>query len=334
MNARAFRLLLFIVCLSAGLASVRLTQLSAAAAGEQQDNQTPDVTVNIDRARATVGDPISLTVTIKHLANVTIDTTSIDDQLGSLEPIASDPPDDRPAGGGMELRLRYKLASYHTGTVELPVLTFTYTLPDGTQAQVQSKAPVPITIQSVLPDGADPTDIRPLKQQFSLPVPASEQLLWIIGGGGIPVAFVVVAVLSYLLIWRKRPPQSIAVRHATQAARAELDRIMGLGLLERGELLDHYRQLANCVRRYLTERYGFAAVALTTGELERQMEARGIARWPARLISGVLSECDAVVYARYQPAAVRSEADNAMAYEILDATDDAGVAPKPMVQAV
>jgi hypothetical protein len=106
---------------------------------------------------------------------------------------------------------------------------------------------------------------------------------------------------------------------------------MGLELLAKGELVEHYRLLAACIKRYLTERYGFPAVTLTTGELERQMEQRGVDRWPARLVCGLLNECDSVVYARYQPAPVRAEADNAMAYEIIETMDGA---PAPVPQPV
>lgn len=332
MSQRRPRLLLVLVGFIAVLASARLAVHAASAAGGAQDNPTPDVNVTLDRTRVTVGDPISVIVVIKHATNVAIETTSIDDQLGSLEPLSSEPPDDRPAGGGMELRLRYKLAAYHTGAVQLPVLNFAYTLADGSQGQVQSKAPVEITVESVLPVSANPTDIRPLKSQLSLPGPASQRLLWIAGAGGIAVAFVAVVVLTFLLLSRKRRPISIGMPTPVELARVELDRIMALGLLEKGELIEHYRLLANCIRRYLTERFGFAAVALTTGELEREMEAHGISRWPARLISGLLSECDAVTYARYLPAPPRSEADNAMAYEILDATDETPA--RPVVQAV
>lgn len=301
-------------------------------ASVDQDVPVPEVTVTLDRTRVTVGDLIALTVTIKHATSTTIETTSIDDQLAPLEPLSSDPPEERTSGSGMELRLRYRVAIYRAGDAQLPVLTFTYALADGSKQQVSSKAPVPITVQSVLPDGADPTDIRPLKPQASLPAPASELLIWVAGIGGIVLALSAVGALSYLLLRRRRRPLFVPAPSAVDLARAELDRIMALRLLENGELVEQYRLIAICIRRYLTERFGFAAVALTTGELERQMEARGIARWPARLISGLLSECDAVTYARYVPAPARSEADSAMAYEILDETEPAGA--RPVVQAV
>jgi hypothetical protein len=78
-----------------------------------------------------------------------------------------------------------------------------------------------------------------------------------------------------------------------------------------------YRRLATAVRTVLSERYGFPASALTTGELQHRMEAEGVDRWQARLVGGLLEECDAVVYAGYRPAIERREADLTMAREIV-----------------
>lgn len=80
-----------------------------------------------------------------------------------------------------------------------------------------------------------------------------------------------------------------------------------------------YRKLASSVRAVISERYGLAAYALTTGELQGRMEARGIDRWQARLVGGLLQECDAVVYAGYRPAGERRQADITMAREIVEA---------------
>ncbi len=80
-----------------------------------------------------------------------------------------------------------------------------------------------------------------------------------------------------------------------------------------------YRKLAASIRVVISDRYGFAAYALTTGELQGRMEARGIDRWQARLVGGLLQECDAVVYAGYRPAGERRQADLTMAREIVEA---------------
>lgn len=79
-----------------------------------------------------------------------------------------------------------------------------------------------------------------------------------------------------------------------------------------------YRTLAATVRETLGLRYGFPARALTTREMDRRMLAAGVDRWQARLVTGLLEECDAVVYAGYRPAAERRAADLTMAREIVE----------------
>ena len=80
-----------------------------------------------------------------------------------------------------------------------------------------------------------------------------------------------------------------------------------------------YRTLGTVIRGELSRRYGFPAVALTTKELQLRMEAEGVERWEARLVSGLLQECDAVIYAGYRPAPERCEADLTTAREIVGA---------------
>lgn len=80
-----------------------------------------------------------------------------------------------------------------------------------------------------------------------------------------------------------------------------------------------YRTLSSVVRGVLGERYGFPAPSLTTQELKKRMEAEGVDRWQARLVGGLLEECDAVVYAGYRPAGERRLADLTMAREIVEA---------------
>ena len=67
-----------------------------------------------------------------------------------------------------------------------------------------------------------------------------------------------------------------------------------------------------------TERYGFHAFALTTTELRNEMNRRGIDRWQSRLIDGLLTQCDAAVYARYVPALERAGHDLTAAFEIVE----------------
>jgi hypothetical protein len=100
-------------------------------------------------------------------------------------------------------------------------------------------------------------------------------------------------------------------------ARVVLD-TAGAGFSIGGDYIEYYSSIGVTVRRYLTERYGFPAFALTTRELEAEMLKRGLDRWQVRVASGLLQQCDAVVYASYRPAAERADADLTAAYEIVE----------------
>lgn len=293
---------------------------AGAADARAQAPDVPQVSVSLDKTKVTVGDPIHLTVTVRHAQNVTIDTTSIDDQLGPFEPLGSEPPEERAAGSAVELRLRYTIAVYHTGPQLLPQLTFAYTS-GGAQAQATSSGPVRVTVDSVVPAGETPADIKPLKPQGTLPAPASLQAVW--AGAIALVVFAAVAIGAgvWLLARRARRPAAVPAPSSAELARAELERIVALDLPAHGALVEHYRLLGGCIRRYLTDRFGFPAQQLTSSELAAAMQASGVSRWAARLVSGLLSECDNVVYARYTPAEPRLAADNAMAFEIVDTAE-------------
>jgi len=72
------------------------------------------------------------------------------------------------------------------------------------------------------------------------------------------------------------------------------------------------------VRKYLADRFEFPAFALTSRELEEQMMQRGLDRWQIRVVGGLISQCDSVVYRRYRPAPERAEHDLTAAYEIVE----------------
>ena len=79
-----------------------------------------------------------------------------------------------------------------------------------------------------------------------------------------------------------------------------------------------YRALAAIVRKVISDQYGVPAASLTAREIGGRMESQGVDRWQARLVSGLLQECEAVVYAGYVPAAERRHADLSMARQIVE----------------
>jgi hypothetical protein len=307
-------LLLVLLC---GLAAT-------AATARAQEPATLEVTA--DPTTVTVGDRISVTLVLRLPEGVQPDFSALDRQFGDLDVLRIGLPEERPLPGGRrEVRVRYQVAAFRPGGTEIPSLTVPLTDASGATTALTS-APIPVTVQSVLPPDQDPGDIRDLKPQLDLPYHAGLSR-WVIAGLGLGAVLMALASLLAWRWWRARAaarrPQPVAepaLPGPEAVARAELERISGLGLLDAGELQQFHVLVAACIRRYLTDRFGFPAIAMTTGELARSMETYGVARWPARLVIGLLSECDAVAYAGYRPARERAETNLAMAYEIVELT--------------
>jgi hypothetical protein len=278
------------------------------------------VLAGLDRTQATVGDPVGLTVTIRYPSTATLDAGDLGTQMAPFEVLSADPPaDQRAADGTNERRFRFKIAAYQTGQLRLPPLTVSYTL-EGQTGQAQSP-PLSFSVESVIPAGEKPADIRPLKPQLDLPLSVAPPLRRIAAGAAAVVALVLLTLIAWILL-RRRAPAPIAAPEELPPleaeARAELDAIVEEGLLSRGDYRTHYARIAECIRRYLSHRYGFPASALTTTELSERMVRTGVGRWRARLVADLLAECDAVHYAHYLPAPARADADLQMAYEVVD----------------
>lgn len=293
--------------------------------------QPVSVEVTADRKDVTVGDRIALTVVFRLPATAQVDYTTIDQQLNdaAVDVLVIGLPEERLLAGGLkEIRIRYEVAFFRPGAAQIPALAIPTLGTDGTRGVVNS-APIAINVQSVLPPGADAAEVRDLKPQIELPFSAGVSRRAVMGAVAFVVVLSAIAALGFWWLWRRNMravPEPVAVAAASApdaAARAELQRIAGLGLLDAGDYRTFHALIAACVRRFLSDHYGFPAFAMTTSELRSHMESEGVGRWQARLVAGLLSECDAVNYAQYTPARARAESNLSVAFEIVETPLDA-----------
>lgn len=315
---------------AAALAALLAAVLSSTAASQAQ--QPVLANARLDPSRATVGDRITLTVTIHHEARTTIETPETGIGFGALALVEAPPPETQPLGGGLlETRLAFVLAAFQTGDLTVPALTIDYRDPQGREGSLATPA-LPLLIESVIPAGEDAEDIRDLKPQAVLSG-GTPAWVWatLITTGFIIVTLLTYGLMGYALRETEPPPVSPPPPPPPhEVARAELDRLSSLNLGQAEEVQQYYQGLASCLRRYLSERFGFPAFAMTTHELEQRMTDLGVETWPARLVSGLLQECDAVQFAQYLPAPERAQADLTTAYEIVELTQPRAVPDEEM----
>jgi hypothetical protein len=157
-------------------------------------------------------------------------------------------------------------------------------------------------------------DVRPLKSQWEVP---PDYLEWA------AIALAAVAAAAALVWWirrrrRRAVPEAPAVRLPPDVvALAELERIAGLGLVERGEFKSYYTLVADAVRRYLGERFRVESMDRTTYELLDELSRRG------HRVDGLeafLNEADLVKFAKLRPDSARALRAIQSAREIVVAT--------------
>lgn len=290
--------------------------LAAVASNAAHAQQAPAIAAfAIAPETAHVGDRLTLTIALDYGEQFSIEGPGFGDDFGALELIEVAPPDERSGDGAVHTELRYTLAAFAPGAVTLPPLPIAWRGPQG-QGTLRTPATI-IVIDSVLAPGD--TELRGPKPQLDLAEDAPSPMV-----PGLFVAiFAALTALGYVLVRRAidaRPAPVAAASAAPPpvppevAARAQLDALAHAG---HGDPRAYYATLAVTVRRYLSDRYGFPAYAMTRTELGRHMTAAGIDRWAGRLASNLLEQCDAVQFAGFEPAPERADADLTAAYEII-----------------
>jgi hypothetical protein len=282
------------------------------------------VSVSVEPARATVGDRIALTVVVEHAAETVVEAD--DPSFGRLELLAASAPAvDARASGRATTTLRWEVAAFETGAIEVPPMTLRYAGPDESGELVTD--PVSITVTPVTAPG-DIT-LQPLKPQLEIPRPPPPPI--------VPASVVAATVLFTLAgYWLVR--QAIATRPPApsppeppgpapdEVASRRLRALADSGLAAR-DPREYYGRLATIVRRYLSDRYGFPAFAMTRSEIEAGMAAAGVDRWPAHLTANLIAQADAAQFAGFAPAPPRRAADLDAAFEIVALTAPGRASP-------
>ena len=267
----------------------------------------------------TVGDRIGYTIVVEvdEGAGIALAAAGLPPEVALV-----DPPETTRlplANGREQVSISFQLAPFVAGEILLPPFPLRYSNPDGTSGVVEAFSSV-IEVTSVLPAAGQvtPRDLKPQAEIGQAPP------TWPLPALGALVAALVLLIIAALV--RRRVVNykiTRALRRAPvftspeDAARATLDEA-GAAFAANRDYVAYYTALGNAVRNYLSRRYEFPAFALTTRELEAEMLRQGLNRWQIRVATGLLSQCDAVVYARYRPAAERADADLTAAYEVVE----------------
>jgi len=265
----------------------------------------------IERTTARIGGPVSLDLVVVTEPGSTVEVNNAFPGWNNVE-VVSTGRDRVEAKGGQEVHhVPLVVAGFLLG--EFPFQP-AVTVVRGTESSQRVLPQGRLQVVSSLDPGA-PLELSPLAGPRAIDGGPSPLLLPAIVAGSVLglLLLSLAGLIALRLALRRRPPSERAPEPALAAR--PLDAVESL---MQGDVVAAYRLMSATVRHVLSERYALPARALTSVELERRLGDRAVDRIQARLVGGLLEECDAVLYAGYRPATGRRMADLDIAREIVE----------------
>ncbi|MCX8043252.1 MAG: hypothetical protein N3B18_03905 [Desulfobacterota bacterium] len=275
-----------------------------------------EVSTKAEPATATVGQTITLTVTVDHRHDVQVTMPDIGNRIVGLRIVdfGEQGPDRSQA------RIRhtkwFSLKGDRAGSYLIPSFSFLWCTTDNA---TQREATTPQLFIEITAPSAPPrqNDIYDIKPQYSIP----RQLLpWIIAAAAVLTLGVAGMTVAWFIRRRNRHRQAIN-KTPHEIVYEALERLQRENLIERGKVREYYFKLSEIFRHYIEHRFSIPAVEQTTQELiPAIMSCPEISAKTKSLIREVLAQADMVKFAKYMPASdeIQSHWNNIM--EIINQT--------------
>lgn len=250
----------------------------------------------VDRAEMSIGDQALLTLTVDLAPGFRLDSVEVPRAVGDFEVVeALTALETRGPGGATRTRLRFLITSFEIGTRRIPQIGVGFRGPDGAPGTARTAQGHAVAVRSVIQPGEASNDIKPLKPPLPAPGTGPDLLR---SAPLVAAAALMLAAAVLLLRARRRAPLPLdgPVLGPARAALAELERVLELGLPEKGRTREHYELVSAAVRSFVARRYGLAAEARTARELRRELEHSGVGGSAAQLLCEVLADAESVRY--------------------------------------
>jgi hypothetical protein len=276
----------------------------------------------VDKAAATVGDLITLTLSLSSEPQIAVRLPEAGSRIAGLRIVDDGEEGPKMVDNRTVQKKWYKFQPDSVGSYIIPALSVTYSDARGAQQELKS-AQLFIEVKSVLKDkNAGATgEIRDIKPLQEIPWSPGQPLIY--GALMVLLLFVGGMFLFYFLGKKKNqlpaPPDPAHIR-----AFEELEQLSREQLLERGIVREYYFRLSEIFRRYIERRFHIPAVERTTEEIMPDIlnlqECGSALKAEMREI---LRYADLVKFARFCPDRNTSDNDYRNVVRVIEETKEA-----------
>lgn len=279
--------------------------------------QDPQLQVRVDTTQLTVGDRITLQVSVSHGEGTRVAwPDSLD--LGPFEVLGGQTPQPLAREGALVSSLVLTLTAFEVGGLEIPSFPVVVEGP-GEESTTLRTNPFGIQVTSVGLDEGD--DIREVKGPLGIPLGLGRILL-------ILLATILIPALLYALYRRlaRDDPESpasrpfVPLRPPHEVALEALEALEGSPLLDRGEVKEFHIQLSDILRVYVEGRFRVPALEMTSGDILAGMAEARVEPSVQEGFQTFLYPCDMVKFAKLRPDAEASSGLLAMGRQLVNST--------------
>ncbi len=249
----------------------------------QGKGSTSPISINstLDKKEVTVGDIFTYSITLKYDPEIKVAPPNPSIIFSDFEFVDQGKTPAKKVNGQIIEEFWFRLRADKVGNFTFPKILVNFTAPNQKDPNrlIPGKIFAPknsIAVRSVLFEEGEPTEIRDIKPIIGA-VPDWRKWLLIIGSIAAGLA-----ILIAFFKWASQPQldQTVTPINKTVSAQEsfknELQKLLQKNLIQRGHFRDHYFELSEIFRRYLSAIYNIPALDWTTEEIKSHLENKNI----------------------------------------------------------
>lgn len=259
------------------------------------------VLLRADSTDLNMGDPVQISLSIKHPKGTQFTFPTVGDTIGSMEVSSASAIDTSAEGNNTVLTRKYIIAAYDSGTYHAGPVQVLYKNSTGGNDTIYSNV-IDFTVNTLDVDTTKP--IKAIKPPLEVPYVWHEFTYYIIGGV-LLLVLLITAFFLYRFYKKNKPAEEKRYRPKESAhawARRELKKLEDEQLWQKDEVKKYYSRLTEILRLYVEYRFHWMAIEETTEEMQAEVHKYGINDVGKALMFETLRTADLVKFAKMLPA--------------------------------